>query len=67
MTFFVKCNTCGKTQEADEFDKTFPCNPVNPETNEKWYSRTKDGKTLHACCEEHIPQGEMLWPKWAKP
>jgi hypothetical protein len=63
LTFFVKCDTCGKIQEAIEGAAHYACNPINEETGQKWYSRVKpDGKTAHACCIEHIPKDELISP-----
>jgi len=62
MTFFVKCNTCGKEQESNCNSIGDPVNPINPDTGAKWYVRLKDGKSVHACCREHIPEKEVVWP-----
>jgi len=62
MTYFVKCVTCEKVQEADYNSLGDPFNPINEETGQKWYSRLKDEKTIHACCHEHIPEKELVWP-----
>ena len=66
MTFFVKCNNCGRVQEGIETKTEYIANPINPDTKEKWYSRTINNKTEHACNELCLKKG-MVWPKWALP
>ena len=61
MTFFVKCDNCGKMLEAND-NGNYPSNPFDEETKQKWYSRTKDGKTVHACCREHCEDKALIWP-----
>ena len=56
MTFLIRCDNCGKIQEADD-SGIFPCNPINPITNEKWWSRVKDGKHEHACQRSCLKDG----------
>lgn len=62
MTFFVKCDNCGKEQEAECNNLGEPLNPINDETGVRWYNATKDGKTQHACCHDHIPKDGLVWP-----
>ncbi len=58
MTFIVKCDKCGKQQECE----IQSANPWNEEKGERWYSKTIDGKTEHACCLEHTTKG-LVWPE----
>ncbi len=60
MTFFIKCNGCKKIEVADD-NGTYPSNPINPSTGQRWWSRTKDGKTIHACSRECMDEG-LVWP-----
>lgn len=60
MTILVRCDTCGRIQESGPNNT----NPINPDTNEKWYSRTIACKEEHACKESCIKSG-LVWPKWA--
>ena len=62
MTFKVRCDCCGKEQTAPTNNIGEPYNPVNPDTRQVWYSATKEGKTFHACCHDHIPDGDPVWP-----
>jgi len=66
MTSFVKCDTCGKIQEAQINPIGDPINPINLETGSRWYSRIKDEKLVHACRLEHCNDEAMVWPEWAK-
>ena len=66
MTYFVKCDTCGKIQEGVTTETDYVGNPINPETDEKWYSRIINGKVEHACKESCLKEG-LVWPKWALP
>lgn len=61
MTFFIKCNGCGKTQESKCNSIGDPCNPINPKTGQQWWSRVKDDKTIHACSRECMDEG-LVWP-----
>ena len=62
MTFLVKCNNCDKVQEARYNETAEPLNPINDETGTGWWSRTKDGKTIHACSQECIVDGALVFP-----
>jgi len=64
MTFLVKCDHCGKTQEAKPDHSRWPSNPLNEEGTQ-WYSRyDKDqDKTIHACCLDHIKDRAVVWPE----
>lgn len=61
MTFKVTCDGCGKIQESEINSIGEPYNPINSETNAQWWSRTKDGKTIHACRKECMDDG-LVWP-----
>jgi len=61
MTHLVKCDGCDKVQEADSNSSGDPLNPIDDEIHEKWWSRLKDDKTIHACSRECMDDG-MVWP-----
>jgi hypothetical protein len=44
MTYILKYDSCGKMQESPD-----QLSPINPETNETWYSRNMNGKVQLAC------------------
>jgi len=70
MVFLVRCDKCNKIQEVEIDNSSWPSNPINPETGEKWYSRYEQStkKTEHACRLEHCnTEKHMVWPKWAEP
>jgi len=56
MTFFVICDKCGRQKEC----RINPSHdPINPEG---WYSKNVGDAVQHACCREHIPNGELVSP-----
>ena len=61
MTWMVKCNNCNKIQEAGINELGDAYNPFDDKTGSQWYSRLKDGKTIHACSRECITEG-LVWP-----
>lgn len=64
MTFFVICDKCGKQKECRINPSGEPINP------DGWFSKTITVSTegfgsknvIHACCREHIPNGELVSP-----
>ncbi len=55
MTFLVKCNNCGKIQEAVDLGHK----PGNPDG---WFSRVEDHKHKHACSRSCIQDGQLVLP-----
>ena len=55
MTFFVKCNNCGKVEEAVDLGH-YPGNPPG------WYSRVENKKHKHACCRACITDDQLVFP-----
>ena len=60
MTLLVKCDGCGKVQEAGKNGS----NPFDDKTGSQWYSRyNKDlDKEVHACSRECMKDGGPVWP-----
>ena len=59
--YLVKCDGCGKVQEASTNTSGDPFNPINPDNGSRWWSRLKDDKTIHACCRECMDDG-LVFP-----
>jgi len=56
--FKVICDGCSKELYTKKGE-----NPRDPDTNEQWYSREKDGVTLHACSRKCIEKvGGLVLP-----